>query len=367
MVLQGKGFLIFNLPECEGGDPAAILAAAQEAGLSHVLIRIADGATVCGLDTAGVDLVAPVVQTLRACGIAVWGWQHVCGTDPLAEASTGIVRIQALGLDGFVVEAREEFSNPGKADVARQYMAAVRAALKIPIALNSYHFPNYHPELPWSTFLEFCDFHMPQVTWEQAHDASDQLRESKLQCDALPNARPYIPTGAAYATHGWNPTAEDMIEFLNTARELNLPAVNFYHWASCRRDLPSAWKAIAEFSWPAPSQVNLLASPPTTPLDDFLFQFLGALNSRQAARAAALYDPSAVQVWADQIRHGTAAIQAGFGGFFANLPAGTVINISQAKVKDDQFQFSWQANALCGATTLVLQDGKITLDYTSVS
>ena len=42
MTLQGKGFFTFNLPECEGGDPAAIVAAALAAGLSHVIIKIAD-------------------------------------------------------------------------------------------------------------------------------------------------------------------------------------------------------------------------------------------------------------------------------------------------------------------------------------
>ncbi len=45
---------------------------------------------------------------------------------------------------------------------------------------------------------------------------------------ALPNARPYIPTGAAYATSGWSPTAAEIIDFLNTAKALGLPAVNFY-------------------------------------------------------------------------------------------------------------------------------------------
>src|SRR5512137_3020423 len=112
MTLRGKGFVIFNLAECEGSDPAAILAAAQEVGLSHVLIRIVDGANVCGLDASGIDSIAAVVKTLRACGIAVWGWQHVYGNDPSAEASAGIERTQALGLDGYVVEAREEFSLP---------------------------------------------------------------------------------------------------------------------------------------------------------------------------------------------------------------------------------------------------------------
>ena len=37
---------------------------------------------------------------------------------------------------------------------------------------------------------------MPQVYWEQSHNAGDQLRESKKECDALPNAKPFIATQA---------------------------------------------------------------------------------------------------------------------------------------------------------------------------
>ena len=42
MTLQGKGFMIWQVPNCEGGDPNAIAAVAMEANLSHVLIKIAD-------------------------------------------------------------------------------------------------------------------------------------------------------------------------------------------------------------------------------------------------------------------------------------------------------------------------------------
>ena len=66
MTLQGKGFFTFNLPDCEGGDPGSILAAAQAAGLSHVIVKIADGVQAAGLDASGIDFTAPVVQALHA-------------------------------------------------------------------------------------------------------------------------------------------------------------------------------------------------------------------------------------------------------------------------------------------------------------
>ncbi len=59
MTLQGKGFFTFILPECEGGDPASIQAAAQAAGLSHVLVKIADGERPYGFDASEIDITAP--------------------------------------------------------------------------------------------------------------------------------------------------------------------------------------------------------------------------------------------------------------------------------------------------------------------
>jgi hypothetical protein len=375
MTLQGKGFFTFNLLECEGGEPASILAEAQAAGLSHLIVKIADGVNASDIDASGVDFTTPVVLALRAAGIAVWGWHQIHGDNPEGEAAIAIERTQALGLDGYVVNAEDEYQRPGMASAARQFMSTVREALKIPIALSSYRFPNYHPELPWSTFLEFCDLHMPQVYWEQAYNAGAQLRESKRQCDALPNARLYIPTGVTYGTSSWNPTAEEINDFLNTAKALGLPAVNFHDWGYCRKNLPLLWTTIASFAWPAASQVNPSAptpistpeTPTIAPPDAFLAQFLAALNSRQAAQASALYDPAAIQVWADQILPGAAGIQAGYDAFFTNLPAGTVFSLSKAQVVDDVRLASWKAGSLTGETTLVLKNGKIVLDYTFIS
>ena len=371
MTLQGKGFIINNLPECEAGEPGSILSAAQAAGLGHVLIKIADGENAFGMDAAGDDHAAPVVKALQQAGIAVWGWHSVYGNDPEAEAAIAITRTRTLGLDGYAVCAADEFTRPGMANAARQLMQVVRGSLGVPIGLSSFRFPNYHPEFPWSTFLEFCDVHMPQVTWEQAHNPVEQLTESKRQCDALPYARPFIPTGPTYSISGWNPMAEEIIEFLNAAVQLGLPAINFYDWDDCHKDQPLLWTAIAEFPWPTSVKANppaLSFNPQTTVLipESFVSQFVEALNSRQPAKVSALYDPAAIQVWADQILKGTDAIQSGYDAFFDSLPAGTVQSLTQADVEDDTRLFTWKVGPLTGKTTLVLKNGRIILEYTFI-
>jgi hypothetical protein len=369
MPLQGKGFFTFNLRNCEGGDPGSILAAAQAAGLSHIIVKIADGVQAAGIDPSGVDFTAPVVQALQQAGMNVWGWQSVYGNDPSAEAAIAIARMQALGLDGYVVSAGKEYEQPGRSSAAQQFITTVRAALKLPIALSSFRFPNFHPKFPWSDFLTFCDLHMPQVFWEQAHDADEQLSESKRQCDALPHARPYFPSGAAYSAAGWSPTAQDMTDFLDTAQALGLPAANFFDWDACRTSLPLLWKAIASFTWPAAPQgtpAAISGMAPTNPPDAFVLQFLAAFNIRNAAQVTTLYDPAATQVWADQIRRDTVSIQAGFTAFFNSLPAGTVFTISSMQMNDDLHTFTWNAGPLTGETILTLQNGKIILDYTFI-
>jgi hypothetical protein len=419
MTLQGKGFFTWILSNCEGGDPASIVAAAQAAGLSHVFVKIADGVKAFGVDASGFDFTAPVVQALRAAGIAVWGWHYVYGNDPSAEANIAIQCAQSLGLDGYVVNAEDEYKQPGKDAAARQFMSAVRGALTVPIALSSYRFPNYHAALPWSVFLERCDYHMPQVYWEQAHNAAGQLRESKRQCDALPNAKPYIATGPTYGVTGWEPTPTEISEFLSTTRALGIPAVNFFDWHYCRKYLPEIWTTIAEFDWVVPTQVTSAVattttsseassqpstetttssettssaeatSPETTssaettsseatsssattssettpsaPSDVFSTQFLAALNSRKAGQVAALYRTTAVRVWADDIMHGPISVQAAYATFFSGLPDGTTFTLSTVKVDDDLRFLIWKAGSLTGQTTLVLQSGKIILDYT---
>ena len=43
MNLTGKGFFLWNSAECEDGDPERIAALVESAGLSHLIIKVADG------------------------------------------------------------------------------------------------------------------------------------------------------------------------------------------------------------------------------------------------------------------------------------------------------------------------------------
>ena len=339
MSLQGKGFYTYILPETEGGDPTKIVSEAQKAGLSHVLVKIADGTRPFGF-TGSNDHTLPVVKALQEAGIQAWGWHYVYGDDPQGEAAVAVKRVRELGLDGYVVDAEAEYKN--KRQAAKTYMAALRASLPdLPIALSSFRFPNYHPELPWSEFLEKCDLHMPQVYWEQAHNVDWQLRESKKQCDALPNARPYVPTGAAYGTPGWNPTVDDVRTLMDTAKDLGLEAVNFFQWAYCRKHLPALWTAIAEYDWPFTPPPDEDTTPP--PPDSFTSLYISAVSGRDLAALRKLYLAASVQVRDGKTIEGAAAIRQGYRDFFAAIPAEAAFGFTRFEPDGDALAVEWNA------------------------
>lgn len=268
--LRGKGMWIWRIdqllkriPSQPGpADPNARLAdMAARGGLTHVLIKIADGATPSNLGPGGTDRVRPLVEALRAAGIGVWGWQFVYGLRPHADpakvvdippelqAEVAIRRIEQFGLDGFVVNAEGDFKGqPGRAG---RYMERLRADLpELPIGLSSYRFPSLHPSFPWAEFLAHCDLDMPQVYWFNTPPA-DSLRRTLDEHAGLPHARPVFPTGAAYLMEGGiSATPEAIDAFLTAARErFGLAGANFFQWNAALD--AGRWDAIAAFDWPA--------------------------------------------------------------------------------------------------------------------
>ena len=81
MTIRGKGYYLWKIPQVMGGDPRAIAEKAADAGLSHVLIKIADGFDwVYNYDKeTETDLIPAVRDALRQVGISVWGWHYVRG------------------------------------------------------------------------------------------------------------------------------------------------------------------------------------------------------------------------------------------------------------------------------------------------
>jgi hypothetical protein len=360
MVLEGKGFYTWKIPLCEKGEISALVSATKAAGLTHVLVKIADGINPYNIDPAtGVDYALLAIQALRSNGIQALGWQYCYGNNPIGEANIAIQRITQLNVDGFVIDAEEEYKAPGKKDAARRFMDQLRNSLPdLPIALSSYRYPSYHPALPWREFLDKCDFNMPQVYWMQAHNAGEQLAQSVRQFQALTPFRPIIPTGAAYREQGWQPTVEEVLDFLQTAKSLNLSAANFWEWSDARSGrLPGIWEAISDFSWTGEFVPK-----------DICEKLILDLNSRDLDKLVGLYTPTAVHITSTRTVQGSEAIRNWYNILLNQiLPNATFTLTSYSGSGNNRF-FTWAANSSQGkvqngSDTLGLADDKIAYHY----
>lgn len=361
MTLQGKGFYIWKIRRCDGGDVQVIAERAAEAGLSHILVKIADGVGTYNIEN-GVDLVPPLVQALRTRGIQVWGWHYLYGFDPIGEADQAIRRMQALKLDGYVIDAEAEYKNPGRATAARNFMRRLRSGVKdVPVALSSYRYPTYHPQLPWKEFLESCDLNMPQVYWMKAHNPAEQLARSLREFQAMVPFRPVIPTGAAFTEHGWTPTTTEVTSFLAAAKALNLTAANFWEWSNTRLLLPNLWTTIQDFDWPVGASQADIAQ-----------RYLAALNTRDPGQVVSLYDPGAVHITSARTVRGESSLRSWYSQLFGQILPNANFNLVSFAGQASSRYLSWTAASAKGkvengSDTLGLLNGKIVYHYSSFS
>jgi len=363
MALLGKGFWIWQVPNTEGGNADTIANMAQEAHLTHVPIKIADGTQSYNVDfKTNTDYVLPVVQALKKRNIQVWGWQYVYGDDPTGEANIAIQRVQQLGLDGYIIDAEAEYQVAGKDAAARTYMAALRRSLlDLPIALSSFRFPTYHPQFPWKDFLEKCDLNMPQVYWEQVHNPIYQLNRSLTEFKAVSPFRPIVPTGPTYSNGGWVPTDLEILDFLNTARSLNLPAVNFFSWQECRKYMDALWYTISSYSWTGQPQ------PPDMPET-----YIAALNTHDPNQIIPLYTSDAVYISSSSTLQGSDAIRQGYINLLQNSLAGATFTLISSSATGDTRHFSWrvitsQGLVRDGNDTIGLVNNQISYHYSHLS
>jgi hypothetical protein len=360
MTLTGKGYYIWKVRDVERGDAHAILAAAQQAKLSHVLVKVADGDRSYNYDSdARLDLAKPVVQLLQNQGIHVWGWQYIYGDAPVSEARKAIQRTRELNLDGFVINAEVEFKANGMEVAARTYMRELRGGLPdTQLALSSFRFPSYHPQFPFDEFLEFCDLNMPQVYWLLAHNPDAQLRRTVGEFQMRRFVRPIVPTGSAYAYQDWKPSEAEIKEFMDSARAQRLNAANFWSWDYARRNLPNIWQAIANYDWP------------TVPLQkDITELYIDALNAHDAVKLATMYPPTGAHFYKNQALQGPADILKWYHTFFTQTFPNGVFQITNVSGAGNVRHFNWTGSTPDGRTitngkdTIGVQDGKIAYHY----
>jgi hypothetical protein len=258
--LKGLGLWIWRTEHCEGGDAERIASRAATTGLSHIVLKIADGAQPYPSDSLR-DLTPKVVAALQERSIQVWGWHYLKGSNPAAEAQIAVQRIKDLNLNGYVADVESEFKKVSP-EAVQEFFKTLRDGISsLPIALSSFRYPSYQRDLPWLALLEGVDFVMPQVYWEQAHNPGAQFMRSIDEYARQTPAKPYFPVGSAYSMNEWRPTASDLAEFIQTARDLGLNGASFFNWDWLGRpENRELWAVLEKMRWET-TEVHKPAEP----------------------------------------------------------------------------------------------------------
>lgn len=359
--LLGKGYYLWQLPRCDDGDPARIAARAKAADLSHLMIKIADGGYWdYNVDKErNLDLVPPVLSAVKAEGIQVWGWHYVRGDQPIVEAQRAIKRISELGVDGYVIDAEEEYRDRSKATAAGRFMEELRRQFPdLPMALSTYRYPRTHAELPFDEFLQACDYAMPQVYFEQAHNPEEQLQRSVDQYMDLKHARPVIPTAPTYKRGDWRPTPDEIQRLLARAKESGLTGANAWSWDTATHPAYiDLFDAVGSFDWPT-----------KPPIADMPERLIGRLNQHDPTHVANLYTDKAAHVTGERTVVGRPAVEAWYRRMFDQLIPDGIFEVTGKMVDGATRHFTWTATSPKGQVqngndTLRVHDGRILYHY----
>lgn len=281
----GKGLFIWKVKNLYKGDhtqidPQNILDRANKMGLQWLNIKIANERYKYNLRPPDWtdDILPPLVKTLKDGGLKVWGWHYVYGDTPEKEANVAIERVEELGLDGYAIDAEGHYK--GKPTSAKIFMSIISKHISVPIALTSYRYPSYHPELPWEEFLKGgVDVHMPQVYWRQPSEGTpvEQWERSRNELRAIADL-PFVPAGPTFAEGGWEPRKQEVIDFNDKVVEEDRHGILFWSWDSIVEGTSRPWKEVVTNleGWEEPE-------PPLPPIppgehDNYLKGYIAGLK-----------------------------------------------------------------------------------------
>jgi hypothetical protein len=162
--MTGLWVWVWELHACEGGSVPAILAKANRAGVTGIILK-------CGEDGPTPEQVTPALVAACAAadvGLAVWWYCRPRAFD----AQLAMLRVvQAMGMTCFVMDAEVEWDAPDQRAVARGFATRLRAALGPSAFLADAPWARpvkHRAPFPYAEFGSVMDARMPQFYWEIA-------------------------------------------------------------------------------------------------------------------------------------------------------------------------------------------------------
>ena len=233
------------------GSPERIIAKAQQASISSLWVKVADGTS--AFRNVG-DQVAPNFKDLIARAhqnnIEIWGWQvpH-CDTATVAKNEAKVFGdlVEKFGLDGLIMDAEgtSAFFHGGLAE-AKAYGAAMRDIadrLGRPLGISSNDIPqNIEGWTPkFTEIAKKADFNFPQTYYGASPSVTNRVDRAVTGNAHL--TIPFIPVGAGFlgTSEGGcasaSACAERAREFVRLCHERNYQGYSFWHWGGAPMSL----------------------------------------------------------------------------------------------------------------------------------
>jgi len=219
----GKGILIWNL------DSNYLSTVDKLVGLNIKWVSVK---VVNAVNAYNSVYIKQFIVECRRAGIDVWGWGYSFGVNPANEGLQTAKIINDLDISGYFMDIEGEYDRVDMLSTAQAYTNNLKPNTQKPLGLCSYRYPSLHTNVPWKTFLDISDFHIPQLYWIQA--TSDiapgyQLGRSYIQLQAIKQL-PFIPIGTVVKDDGslWIPSVAQITNFGNTVKQMNLPGFGYY-------------------------------------------------------------------------------------------------------------------------------------------
>jgi hypothetical protein len=251
---------IWEWSRTDGGNAAAIVAQAVEAGLHQVWIRVADSKQ----GFYGAPLLHKLVPLAHAHGLAVIAWGFPYLYDPVGDArwTAQVLAWRSPGgqqVDGFSADIERPTEGVDlTAERVGVYLENVRRA-----AGNRLIVATVYPPLdaywtdggyPYATIARYVDAFAPMIYWE----CTDPGTDAELDVARLSSLRPVDIIGQAYnmaAERGRaaSPSGAEITEFLEAGRKAGAIGASFWVWQSAT---PQEWAALTTYPWSPPDLLS---------------------------------------------------------------------------------------------------------------
>lgn len=247
-MIKGKGMWVWMVSQLLTVYPSLADAVKDfvDKGFTHVEIKTSNGWYSWLPNTPEGRLIPEFLSLCRDAGLKIYQWSYSYAYSLSGETSAILKAWKAYGGDGFIIDAEMEYKRNGTGKFAMDLVSNVRPTLQCPIGYSTYRFPSLHQDFPYEDFTSVCDFAMPQVYWEGAHNPAEQLQRCVDEY-ALFSDLPLYPAGASYYNRGWQASSSEVIRFSDKAQELNLDAINYWRWDTALKI--GVWDAIGTLDW----------------------------------------------------------------------------------------------------------------------